>query len=191
MDSIKSAAAAVGRFMKNLWAKGWWGKLGAILIVLFACGLAQQGLIGVGLMKPPPTPVPTATTDTAAVAAKLTAGAADKGTTEANDAGTAAAHKAERDAASAERDATIAADATKEASGAGVTMANFNKIESGMTYEQVVELLGEEGTVLSQSDVAGFHTVMYTWNGEGGFGANMNAMFQNGKLVNKAQLGLK
>lgn len=30
---------------------------------------------------------------------------------------------------------------------------------------------------------------MYQWGG--GFGANMNAIFQNGKLVQKAQFGLK
>lgn len=73
----------------------------------------------------------------------------------------------------------------------GVTLANFNKLQSGMSYEEVVAILGEEGTVLSQTDIAGFSTVMYQWFGEGSLGANMNAMFQNGEMVSKAQFGLE
>ena len=74
----------------------------------------------------------------------------------------------------------------------GVTMANFNRIKTGMKYDEVVKILGKEGEVLSESDVAGYKTIMYKWDGdEGGFGANMNAMFQNGKLNTKSQFGLK
>jgi hypothetical protein len=32
---------------------------------------------------------------------------------------------------------------------------------------------------------------MYRWDGAGMLGANLNAMFQNGKLVTKAQFGLR
>jgi hypothetical protein len=71
----------------------------------------------------------------------------------------------------------------------GVTKANFNRLSSGMTYAQVVQILGSEGEILSESDVADINTVMYQWSG-GGW-ANMNAMFQNGKLVSKAQFGLE
>jgi len=73
----------------------------------------------------------------------------------------------------------------------GVTMANFSRLQSGMSYPEAVSILGAEGTVMSSSDIAGYSTVMYQWDGEGGFGANMNATFQNGKLVSKAQFGLK
>lgn len=71
-----------------------------------------------------------------------------------------------------------------------VTMATFSQLKNGMRYEDAVKILGAEGEVLSESEIAGTKTVMYQWNGEG-FGANMNAMFQNGKLVSKAQFGLK
>lgn len=71
----------------------------------------------------------------------------------------------------------------------GVTMENFNKIKTGMRYADVVEILGQEGEVISESEVAGINTIMYQWSG--GMLSNMNAMFQNGKLVNKAQFGLK
>ena len=73
----------------------------------------------------------------------------------------------------------------------GVTMANFSRLKSGMSYSQVVSILGSEGTEMSSNDIGGYTTVMYQWEGRGGFGANMNAMFQNGELVSKAQFGLK
>jgi hypothetical protein len=57
-----------------------------------------------------------------------------------------------------------------------------------MTYPQVVEILGSSGKELSRSEIAGHTTVMYSWQKRGG--ANMNAMFQNGRLVTKALFGL-
>ncbi|ANC07830.1 MULTISPECIES: hypothetical protein [Bacillus cereus group] len=36
-----------------------------------------------------------------------------------------------------------------------------------------------------------FYTIMYSWNGEQGFGANANFMFQEDKLQNKAHFGLQ
>ena len=75
--------------------------------------------------------------------------------------------------------------------GFDVTLANFNRIQPGMSYQQVVEILGKQGTVSSESHLAGYHTIMYSWNGPRNDGANMNAMFQNGRLINKAQAFLK
>ena len=73
----------------------------------------------------------------------------------------------------------------------GVNMENYAKLQTGMTYEEVVSILGQQGEEMSSTDMGGYKTVMYKWNGDSGFGANMNAMFQNGKLVSKAQLGLQ
>lgn len=70
-----------------------------------------------------------------------------------------------------------------------VTLANYNRLKTGMSYAEVSAILGE-GTEMSRSEIADYVTVMYSWDGDG-FGANMNAMFQNGKLVQKAQFGLK
>lgn len=67
----------------------------------------------------------------------------------------------------------------------------FQAIHEGMSYQKVVEILGCEGSMISSSELAGFKTEMYMWSGSGGFGANMNAMFQNGKMMMKAQFGLK
>jgi len=60
-----------------------------------------------------------------------------------------------------------------------------------MSYEEVVTILGSAGTEQSRSSLGGITTVMHSWQGSGSFGANMNAMFQNGRLVSKAQFGLK
>lgn len=60
-----------------------------------------------------------------------------------------------------------------------------------MSYAQVVAILGEPGTELSRSFIANITTVMYQWMGQGSLGANMNAMFQDDKLISKAQLGLR
>ncbi|MFC1688094.1 hypothetical protein ACFL07_00355 [Pseudomonadota bacterium] len=69
-----------------------------------------------------------------------------------------------------------------------VTMAEFNRIENGMTYAQVRQIIGASGEEISRSDLAGYTTVMYTWTNSNG--SNMNAMFQNGGLITKAQFGL-
>jgi hypothetical protein len=69
-----------------------------------------------------------------------------------------------------------------------VTKAEFDQIREGMLYEEVVRIIGASGELQSSSDLAGFKTVMYAWMNANG--SNMNAMFQNGKLVQKAQFGL-
>jgi Domain of Unknown Function with PDB structure (DUF3862) len=77
----------------------------------------------------------------------------------------------------------------QSASTAGVTRANYAQITTGMTYSQVEALLGKPGEEISRVEMGGVTTVMYQWK-SGFFGANMNAMFQNGKLISKAQYGL-
>jgi hypothetical protein len=71
------------------------------------------------------------------------------------------------------------------------SLAEFNELREGMRYERVTQIIGCEGSLLSSSELAGFKTMMYMWSGEGMFGANMNAMFQNGAMVMKAQFGLQ
>ena len=86
---------------------------------------------------------------------------------------------------------TVSSSPKTSESSAGVTMANFSRLKTGMTYSQVVEILGKEGEELSSNEIGGYKTVMYKWDGDAGWGSNMNAMFQNGKLNSKAQFGLK
>jgi hypothetical protein len=79
-----------------------------------------------------------------------------------------------------------AADAKPEPS---LSMAGYNQIRNGMTFEQVTAIIGNPSQEMSRSELAGTETVMYLW--EGSLGANMNAMFQDGKLIQKAQFGLR
>ena len=72
-----------------------------------------------------------------------------------------------------------------------ISKAEFDSIETGMTYEEVVTIIGGEGELSSQVEIAGIDTKMYMWQGEGSFGANANATFQNNKLTSKAQFGLE
>lgn len=80
-----------------------------------------------------------------------------------------------------------------ESSDVTVSLDEFNQIKNGMTYEEVVKIIGGEGNMLSESGDKGtdFHTAIYDYKGEGDFGANANFTFQGGKLQNKSQFGLK
>ncbi|WP_203363042.1 DUF3862 domain-containing protein [Bacillus sp. REN10] len=72
-----------------------------------------------------------------------------------------------------------------------LTKEKFDKIEDGMTYEEVVKIVGSEGKLMSETGDPGteFHTQMYEFETDKAFtGANMT--FQNGKLINKTQIGL-
>lgn len=71
-----------------------------------------------------------------------------------------------------------------------VTLEQFNRLQEGMTYQEVVSILGSEGEILSSSDIAGYKTIMYMWEGNS-LGGNMNAIFQNDKMISRAQFGLK
>lgn len=72
------------------------------------------------------------------------------------------------------------------------TLAKFNQIQTGMTYAQVVRIIGGEGTEISRVEIPGAgRTVMYAWDGKGTIGANMSATFQDGRLMSKAQAGLR
>jgi hypothetical protein len=73
----------------------------------------------------------------------------------------------------------------------GVTLSQFNQLTEGMSYAEAVSVLGRPGTEQSRSSLAGTTTVMYGWDGGGSIGANMNAMFQNDRLITKAQFGLR
>lgn len=73
-----------------------------------------------------------------------------------------------------------------------VTYENFEKIENGMTYAQVVEIFGVDGKVLSEVDTGDeeYKTTMYYWYDDTGI-ANCNVTFQGGVVVAKAQVGLQ
>jgi len=76
------------------------------------------------------------------------------------------------------------------ASDCTVTKAQYDALQHGMSYSQAVGILGCEGEELSSSDIAGTKTIMLMWKGDS-FGANMTAMFQDDRMIQKAQFGLR
>jgi len=73
-------------------------------------------------------------------------------------------------------------------------MEEFNKIETGMSYKQVCDIVGGEGTLGSSVDIGAggqYKTEIYQWTGHGSIGSNANVTFQGGKVISKAQIGLK
>jgi hypothetical protein len=68
------------------------------------------------------------------------------------------------------------------------TLEQFESISTGMTYQDCKEIFGE-GELLSESEIAGASAKVYMWQNK--LGSNLNITFQDGKVVSKAQAGLK
>lgn len=71
-----------------------------------------------------------------------------------------------------------------------MTLEKFNKIETGMTYQQVVEIAGEEGTLSTESSYANQTMKIYYWYASNGI-SNATISFMNGKVTAKSQIGLE
>lgn len=72
-----------------------------------------------------------------------------------------------------------------------ITLDEYNQIQSGMSYEEVVNIIGSPGTSSVESSTAGYEIVIYTWYGNGVAGSNANVTFTNGQVSAKAQVGLQ
>jgi len=68
------------------------------------------------------------------------------------------------------------------------TRAEFGRISEGMTYEQVVNIMGTSGELIIVNEIDGIRTLTYSWKKANG--SDINAIFQNGKLIQKVQLSL-
>jgi hypothetical protein len=70
-----------------------------------------------------------------------------------------------------------------------ITMATFQLISKGMTYEQIRNFMGSDGQEGVRSVTGGHHTVVYTWkNADGSY---LNLMFEDERLMLKGQSGLR
>ncbi len=75
-----------------------------------------------------------------------------------------------------------------------ISLAEFNQIATGMTYQEVTDIIGSAGEVTSEVDIFDdyeYFTQVRTWDGEGSIGANAVIEFQGGKVITKAQFGLE
>lgn len=69
-----------------------------------------------------------------------------------------------------------------------ITAEEFARIQTGMTYGQVVDIVGSLGEMVSKSEIGDITTTISMWKNANGSNANVTS--QNGKVVAKAQFGL-
>ncbi len=69
-----------------------------------------------------------------------------------------------------------------------VTYAEYLEIENGMSYSEVVAIVGFEGEEMSRNNIAGYESILYTFSNR--FGTNMVITIQDGEVTSKSQIGL-
>ncbi|MAE97454.1 MAG: hypothetical protein CL910_22620 [Deltaproteobacteria bacterium] len=75
-----------------------------------------------------------------------------------------------------------------------VTLAEFERIEPDMSYEEVVDVIGDPGVEIGPSSApetttADADTVSYVWQNDDA--SNMTATFKNDRLLERSQLYLE
>lgn len=90
--------------------------------------------------------------------------------------------------------ATASAEKEAEKDEGKMTKEKFDQIKNGMTYDEVVAIVGSEGNLISEVGGEGdqYYTVTYEWEGAS-FASNSNVTFQGNPVVveSKAQFGLE
>src|SRR5262245_57531590 len=61
------------------------------------------------------------------------------------------------------------------------TRADFGRILEGMTYEEVVGIIGTSGELIISNEIGRIKTLTYSWKNPNG--SDIHAIFQNGKLI--------
>lgn len=80
-------------------------------------------------------------------------------------------------------------DSSSSSSGSGnLTLDNFNKLKAGMKYDEVVKILGSEGSETSSSSIGKIELKSYKWEGEKY--ARIYVHFKNDEMTSKSQSGL-
>lgn len=72
---------------------------------------------------------------------------------------------------------------------ADLTMDKYNQIKTGMSYEEIVKIIGSEGEESNSSTAGNFEIKTYTWKGPKF--TRIFATFRNNELSAKSQTGLK
>jgi hypothetical protein len=70
-----------------------------------------------------------------------------------------------------------------------LTMERYNQIKNGMTYKQVVEIIGREGTETMSSGEGKYKVTSYKWDGENY--QFITCVFMGDKMTSKVQANLK
>lgn len=69
------------------------------------------------------------------------------------------------------------------------TYDEYLSISTGMSYNEVVDIIGSDGTELSSVSISGNTSSVYQWEGSKKY-SNVVVEFSNGKVISKAQSGL-
>lgn len=88
---------------------------------------------------------------------------------------------------------TYDADSTEDFSIQGngaVTMEIYQKIKNGMTYNEVVNLIGADGKPVVSAGDGEYKTECYEWPGDSGDYSSVDVTFQGGVVAGKLQIGL-
>ena len=75
-----------------------------------------------------------------------------------------------------------------ESGKSNVTKEQYERLKDGMSYKEVIAILGTEGDEQFKSNIAGFAFATYQWKGSGF--SSIIVTFQNDKLQSKSQVGL-
>jgi hypothetical protein len=83
--------------------------------------------------------------------------------------------------------------ATAKKNDSKVTLDEYNKVQNGMTYQQVKDIFGGAENSASSSSIGDQTVDTLTWNGDG-FGDTVMIQFdgakESGKVMTKSQYGL-
>lgn len=71
----------------------------------------------------------------------------------------------------------------------GITADKFNQITMGMSYDQVKEIIGEDGKNISEAESGGSVATMYQWDEADGLG-NVLITIQDGAVISKTQTAI-
>lgn len=68
-----------------------------------------------------------------------------------------------------------------------VSKMEYENIHVGMTYEQVRNIIGSDGNIISESN----NKITYSWDGEGTADSKAEFIFSSNKLKSKTEIGLQ
>jgi hypothetical protein len=72
-----------------------------------------------------------------------------------------------------------------------LTMEKYNQIKNGMSYKDVVAIIGSEGTETMSSGEGKYKVMSYQWKGDDDKYEYIYAVFMGDKLSSKTQANLK
>ncbi|HKX26418.1 MAG TPA: DUF3862 domain-containing protein [Blastocatellia bacterium] len=90
--------------------------------------------------------------------------------------------------ACSQRTATTSAPSPSPVLRTGVTLQDFEKLQTGMSYQEVTEILGSPSKEIRRSETTAYTTVTYLWGGDQA--GSVKVVFQDDKLIEKSQYGL-